>query len=233
MTGLKDELDNLDVTLLIEYGVPEADKEKALAVYERFRNNPTAVNLLHCYYADLPEAREEMVVDLKVAAENQGNILAVLQTPTHAYLYLIADGLAVFLEEFDEGVKDLSILDHFGFSSIDDFRKKTGQDPEKLPSLAGEDLEETALCVSCGVKTGEYHIFGCPVEQCPWCEAQLSSCNCRFDQLGVSSIEDEEQLDLFEERLDAKGRIPFKDEQNPSYPTAGDDPAPFETEPTE
>ena len=227
MTGLKDELDNLDVILLIEYGVPETDKSKALAVYKRFKNNPSAVKILHCYYADLPEAREEMVVDLKVAAEKLGNMLAVVQTPTHAYLYLAADDRAVFLAEFDEGINDVSILNHFDFSSIDDFRKKIGKNPDKLPSLAGEDPEETVVCVACGVKAGEYHMLGCPVEQCPWCEAQLSNCNCRFDQLGVSNIEDEEQLDLFEELLDAKGRIPFKDEQNPSYPTAGDDPAPF------
>lgn len=230
MTDLKDELDNLDVTLLIEYGVPEADKSIALAVYERFKNNPTAVKILHCYYTDLPEAREEMVVDLKVVAEKLGNMLAVVQTPAYAYLYLVADDRVVFLEEFDEGVKDLSILNHFDFSSIDDYWKKTGKDPDKLPSLAGEDPEVTAVCVACGVKAGEHHVLGCPVERCPWCEAQLSCCNCRFDQLGVSSIDDEEQLDLFEELLDAKGRIAFKAEHNPSYPTAGDDPAPFKPE---
>ena len=229
MTGLDNELGNLDVTLLIEYGVHEADRDKALAVYARFKNNPTAVKLLHCYYAQLPEAREEMAVDLKVAAEKQGSMLAVLQTPQHVYLYLIADDQVVYLEEFGEGGIDFSILNHFDFSSVDDFQKKTGKDLGKLPSLVSDVSEETAVCVACGVKDEEYHILGCPVEQCPWCEAQLSRCNCRFDRLGVSSIEDEEQLDRFEELLDAKGRIPFKAEQNPSYPTAGDDdPAPFE-----
>lgn len=232
IAGLKDELDNLDVALLIKYGVCEADRDKALAVYERFKTNPAAVRLLHCYYADLPEAREEVAVDIKIVAEKQGSMLTVLQTPKHAYLYLVADDQAVFLEAFDEGVKDLPILNHFDFNSVDDFRKKTGTDPDTLPSLDSEDSEEASGCVACGVKAGEYHMLGCPVEQCPWCGAQLSRCNCRFDQLGVASIEDEEQLDRFEELLEAKGRIPFKAEQNPSYPTAGKDPSPFEPEPT-
>jgi len=227
MSGLREELDSLDVTLLIEYGVAEADREKALGVYERFKNNPVAVRLLHDYYADLPEAREEMAVDLRIVAEKQGSTLAVLQTPSHAYLYLVADDQALFVEEFDKGVTDQTLLHHFDFNSVEDFRTKIGSDPEELPPLSGEDSASQEVCVSCGVKPGEYHILGCPVEQCPWCEAQLNHCNCRFDQLGVGSIDDEEQLDRFEDLLEAKGRIAFKAEDNPSYPTAGEDPPPF------
>ncbi|MCG6929446.1 MAG: hypothetical protein LJE64_02730 [Desulfofustis sp.] len=230
MTGLKDELHRLDVSVLIEYSVHEADKSRALAVYERFRNNPAALRLLRCYYADLPEAREEMVVDLKVAAEKQGSMLAVLQTPERAYLYLLADDQAVFLQEYAEGLTDASILSYFEFSSADDFRKKTGRDPARLPSLAGDGSDAAATCVACGVKAGEFHVLGCPVEPCPWCESQLSRCNCRFEQLGVASIEDDHQLDRFEELLEAKGRFPFSTEQNPSYPVAGDDPPPCGTE---
>jgi hypothetical protein len=55
----------------------------------------------------------------------------------------------------------------------------------------------------------------------------LSHCNCRFDQLGVCTIEDDQQLDRFELLLERQGRIPFKSGQNPSYPTAGNDPPPF------
>lgn len=230
MTGLKEELDNLDVTLLIEYGVSDADKAKAMAVYERFKKNPVAVKLLHCYYADLPEAREEVAVDLKVVAEKPGCSLMVLQTPEHAYVYLVTDEQVVYLNNFEAGIPDDAILNHFDFSGIDDFRTKIGTDPNSLPSLGGVQSAETEICVACGVKSGEIHMLGCPVEQCPWCEGQLNHCNCRFDQLGVSSIDDEDQLDRFEDLLEAKGRIPFKKEHNPSYPTAGDEPASFESE---
>jgi len=229
MTGLFNELENLDVALLIEYGVAEADKPAALAAYKRYKDNPVAVRLLHGYYAELPDAREEPAVDCKIVAEKQGAVLAVVQTPGHAYLYLVADEQVLYLDALAAGVEDASILNHFDFDNIDEFRKTVGDNPDTLPSLDSVE-QDAATCVACGVGVGEHHMLGCPVEQCPWCDGQLSGCNCRFDQLGVAGIETEEQLDRFEELLEAKGRIPFKAEHNPSYPTAGDDPAPFDHE---
>jgi hypothetical protein len=51
--------------------------------------------------------------------------------------------------------------------------------------------------------------LGCPVEVCPWCEGQLTNCNCRFTQVGVDRFTADCQLDNFIEALEAKGRIPF------------------------
>ena len=229
MTGLKKEMANLDLQLLIEYGVLPEEKEQALQVYEKYRHSPVAVSLLRCYYSDLPEAREEMAVDLKIVASRQGFDLVVLQSTRHDYLYLHADDRALLLGEFKDGIRDESILSYFQFRSRDDFWEKTGTSPAHLPSMhAPASAASPRVCVACGVAAGELHILGCPVEQCPWCEAQLSYCNCRFDQLGVTQIDDDEQLDRFEVVLERKGRIPFAAGQNPSYPTAGDDPAPGE-----
>jgi hypothetical protein len=170
-----------------------------------------------------------MAVDLKIVASRQGTDLIVLQSTHHEYLYLHTDSQVLLLGEFKDGIEDESILHHFQFRNREDFWEKTGTSPAHLPSMhAPESTGSPRVCVACGVATGEYHILGCPVEQCPWCEAQLSHCNCRFDQLGVSIIDDEEQLDRFELVLERKGRIPFVDGQNPSYPTAGDDPGPGE-----
>lgn len=227
MGELKEEVEQLDLSVLIEYGVPPEQKQQALAVYERFRCSPAAIALLRCYYSDLPEAREEAAVDLKNVASRHGSDLVVLQSTGHDYLYLYADGQSLFLGEFKDGINDERILRHFGFASIDDFWKKTPARPADLPSMSTDVTDSSAGCVACGVAPGEVHIFGCPVEQCPWCESQLSRCNCRFDKLGVSAIEDDEQLDRFEELLEEKGRIAFTPGQNPSYPTAGSDPPPF------
>lgn len=228
MTGLKEEMESLDLPLLIEYGVCAEEKEPALAVYGKFKQNPAALLLLRCYYSDLPEAREEMAVDLKVAASRQGSALIVLQSTQHDYLYLVSGDQALFLGEFKDGISDQAILNHFEFKNAEDFFKKTSKKPGNLPPMPTHSHDETsAVCVACGVKAGEYHILGCPVEPCPWCQAQLSRCNCRFDQLGVNTIDDNEQLNSFAELLELKGRITFKADQNPSYPTAGDDPAPF------
>ncbi len=228
MTELKEEMAQLELPLLIEYGVPAEEKEKALAVYERYRHSPAAVSLLRCYYSDLPEAREEMAVDLKIVASRQGSDLVVLQSTSHDYLYLHSDNQVLLLGEFKDGVEDESILHYFQFKNREDFWEKAGTRPADLPSLHVPEAPATpVVCVACGVGIGDVHILGCPVEQCPWCEAQLNRCNCRFDQLGISAIEEEEQLDRFELLLERKGRIPFKAGQNPSYPTAGNDPPPF------
>jgi len=230
MTGLKEEIERVDIKLLIQYGVDEAEYGAALAVFEKFKENCIAVTLLRTYYSDLPEGCEEMAVDLKVVAKKQGTFLMNLQSTNHHYLYLCSEEEAVFLGEFKDGIDDETILNHFGFASIKDFWQQTDKNPEYLPSLSPPTQDkELTTCVACGVEVGEPHIFGCPVEQCPWCEAHLSRCNCRFDQLGVSDITDEELLDDFEEMLELKGRIVFEAGQNPSYPTAGDDPGPATT----
>ena len=44
--------------------------------------------------------------------------------------------------------------------------------------------------------------------------------------VGVEEMADEELIERFEEILNLKGRIVFKPEQSPSYPTAGNDPGP-------
>lgn len=228
MVGMKEEMANLALPLLIEYGVMAEEKDQALEVYETFKHSPVAVSLLRSYYSDLPEAREEMAVDLRVVASRQGADLIVLQSTNHDYLYLHSDNHVLYIGEFANGVEDDSILQHFEFKNKDDFWRKTSKHPGDHPRLEIRDQEKSPeVCVACGVKPGEAHILGCPVEQCPWCQAQLSRCDCRFDKLGVTAIDDDEQLDQFEELLEQKGRILFKAEHNPSYPTAGSDPPPF------
>jgi hypothetical protein len=71
--------------------------------------------------------------------------------------------------------------------------------------------------------TGDYHILGCPVEVCPWCEGQLSRCGCRFEQLGLEALEDEEELEELERLLEEKGRVPYAAWQCPSYPSDKDE----------
>ena len=40
-------------------------------------------------------------------------------------------------------------------------------------------------CPECGVPIGKYHVPGCDAEICPFCNNQLISCDCCYEQLGL------------------------------------------------
>jgi hypothetical protein len=79
------------------------------------------------------------------------------------------------------------------------------------------------LCPSCHVAVGEFHTLGCPVEICPWCNGQLTYCNCRFTRLDVDTMDKVEQIEKLLELLEEVGRITYKKEHAPGYPTIGDE----------
>ncbi len=212
-----------DIAVLIKYAVSEADYEEAVRLANGYAEDPVASRVLYHYYGDLPEAREEMATGLAVVAEKQGVLLYGLKTTGHQYLYLGSADNSIFIGRYEDGIGDEEILAWFGYRSRKECR-------EALPDLTDEIMARyrkgATRCVACGVREAEEHVLGCPVEQCPWCGGQLSRCNCRFDQLGVDEIGDEELVEQFAELLAEKGRIPFRAGQGPSYPVAGDDPGP-------
>ncbi len=112
---------------------------------------------------------------------------------------------------------DPEVLSFFGFQSQEEFLEICPS-VEDLAQYTASNGDERKLCPVCGVPEGECHILGCTVEICPWCEGQLSNCNCRFEQLKVDEIEDEQQLETFVDMLEAKGRIQYAKSQAPAYP---------------
>jgi hypothetical protein len=226
MSGLRRELDRLTIEELVRFVVTDEELPAALALVRRFGDQHLAAPVLRSYYEVVPEGREEMVVDLRLVARREGIALIALATTGHRYLYLSSAGEALFLGNYERGVEDEAVLELFGYRTREEFLAQVAPFSE-LPPLPVEDgAPELATCAACGVLSGELHIFGCPVELCPWCEGQLSRCNCRFDQLGVDRIDSEEQLEHLADLLEAKGRIAFAEEQNPSYPVAGEDVGP-------
>lgn len=227
MSEFREELERLETEILIRYAVREEEQAEAVAVVDRYRSHPAASRLLHTYYLALPEAREEMATDIRLVAEKQGTCLFAVKTTNHEYLYLGSEMEALYLGELKEGLEDEQVLRFFGWRDPQTFAEEVADCFEELPPVPVlKGGGETGHCVACGVAEGEMHVLGCPVEQCPWCGSQLSRCNCRFDQLDVDRIDTEEQVDRFAALLEQKGRIAFASRQNPSYPTAGNDPAP-------
>lgn len=209
-----------EISLLIKYAVPEDQQQHAVSLAEKYEQERAVLILLREYYSTLPEAREEGVVRVINIVTLKGVALFVAVTKSEAYLYVVADDKVVFLGVYGSEV-DEQVLSYFGYESQNAFLKKC------LPVDELEDFEgfleiNIKSCSACGVKEGEYHLLGCVVEICPWCDGQLSNCNCRFEQLGVDEIWDDEQLDEFYELLRVKGRVPFTKDQIPLYPGAGD-----------
>lgn len=83
-------------------------------------------------------------------------------------------------------------------------------------------------CHDCDVDEGEFHIPGCDMEVCPFCELQLIGCDCYIQQVfGVESSEDlpqemyariefgsgmvGEEIERWDIILKEKGLIPYSD----------------------
>lgn len=206
-----------EIKLFIQYSVPEDDLKSAAALVDRYQNNAFIVRLFREFYSSLPEAREEAVVRISKLIDKQGVHLFVVSTATYSYLYVVSADNILLLGEYRKEV-DSQVLSFFDFQSNDEFLKV-------CPLV--EDLEEYVesekeICAVCGVPEGEFHLLGCTVEICPWCEGQLSNCNCRFEQLKVDNIDDEEQLEKYNDLLTAKGRIPYLKSQAPAFPGTSD-----------
>jgi hypothetical protein len=209
-----------EIKLYIRYAVPESEIERAAALVERYRKNRRILALLREYYVALPDAREEPVLRISKLLQRQGVVLYVLTTTSTAQIYAVSVDEIVWLGEYP-GALDPEISGLWGFADHAEFLKicvPVG-DLEDLAVVAGETGRE---CPICGVEAGEYHILGCSVEVCPWCEGQLNKCNCRFEQLEVDLFESDEHLERFLDILHAKGRIPFEEQQAPFYPGTSD-----------
>ncbi len=204
-----------EIELFIEYSVEASGKKTALALVERYRNNPVALGVLLEFYRILPETREEAVDRIGYLDAVQGVTLLVLGTRNHAYLAVTSEGESHILGEYSRDEVADELLRFFGYQDNEEFLKNC-LPIEQLEEFGADQHEQ--LCPVCHVAVGEYHLLGCPVEVCPWCKGQLSKCNCRFEKLEEETVSSEDQLDRFQELLEKKGRIRFMADQKPAYP---------------
>ncbi|MDH5297746.1 MAG: hypothetical protein OEV91_01865 [Desulfobulbaceae bacterium] len=208
------------IRLLMQYAVPAGQMQEALTLLDRYQNDTIATNLLHAFYSYLPEGEDDGVRALRLLARKQGSFLLAAVTFRTTYLYLATVDDVLFLGEHDTGIWDQEVLDHFNLGSRETFLEKyrnQGEVPEYLPAQQAGDL-----CPACAAADGEEHVLGCPVEVCPWCDGQLTRCNCRFEQLDRDHLLGDQEVDAFQEKLVAKGRIPYDSGRHrPGYPSAG------------
>lgn len=209
------------VELLMEFAVPRTEIAAALCLLEKYQNDVVALNIFHSFYSHLPEGTDDRITGLKLVARKQGAFLIVAVTTLKEYLYMATREDAVFWGRVSDGLSDHELLDFFGFTDQEGLFAKVGD----LASLdpyepAHQDAE---LCPLCFVAVGECHVLGCPVEVCPWCDGQLTHCQCRFAKLGLEHLETAEDIEALLDRLSEVGRIAFAPEQRPAYPSFGEE----------
>ncbi len=211
-----------EIELFIQYGVQESEQQGAIALLQRYKNDTLALQLMKSFYTSLPETHEEAIGRIAFIHKKDDIFLLGISTARHDYLYLATDQKALLLGEYGQEISDPEVFTFFGYLDAHDFF-------EKCPVfMSSEEYEPVSapgsrFCPVCLSAVGECHLLGCPVEVCPWCDGQLSRCGCRFEQLGVDVLEDEEELEELERILEEKGRIPYAKEQRPSYPSATDE----------
>ena len=137
------------------------------------------------------------------------------------YLYLVNKEAAHIIGTMAEGIIDKELRNFFGYADNKEVLALTRK-PEQLREYQPYSTDSD-LCPSCLVAEGEYHTLGCPVEICPWCNGQLTYCNCRFTRLNVETLDKEAQIEKLLELLEEVGRITFKKEHAPGYPTMDDE----------
>jgi hypothetical protein len=211
-----------EIELFISYGVEKKEQQAALLFLQRYKNDDLALQLMRSFYTSLPETHEEALCRIAFIEKKDDIFLLGLQTALHGYLYLATDQKALFLCEEGKELLEPKALALFGYPDLIEFLKKYPH-IEKCPEYVPDQLADPGFCPVCSAVTGDYHILGCPVEVCPWCEGQLSRCGCRFEQLGLEALEDEEELEELERLLEEKGRVPYAAWQCPSYPSDKDE----------
>jgi hypothetical protein len=211
-----------DIQFLMKYAVPPEQMAAAESVVKRYENDIIALNLLHSFYIHLPEGNDDSVTDLRLLTSRQGVFLLCITTGNGMhYLYLANNEAAHIIGTLAEGIIDREILDFFGYNDNREIQTLS-KTPEKLPEYEPCSAD-AGLCPSCQVGEGEFHTLGCPVEICPWCFGQLTYCNCRFAKLDTEALDKVSQIEKLLELLEAKGRIVFKKEHGPGYPTLEDE----------
>jgi len=204
---------------LMEYAVPEELLDEARDLLDIYRNDRIALELLHEFYGFLPEAKSDLVREIRLIARRQGVFLLIAATRESGYIYMVSSEGIELQGTVAEGMYDTDVLDYFGFAGLEQFREEC-RDPERFEVYEPMD-SDTDICPACHAATGELHELGCPVELCPWCGGQLVHCGCRFEKLGVEVMADEEDLARFEEILSEQGRIPYSPEQRPYFADEG------------
>lgn len=210
-----------EIKLLMQYAVPVEKLEQATGFVIDLRDDVIGLNLCHHFYSFLPEPNDDYIKNIALVARRKGTFLLLARTGLSAYIYLVSQEKAEFVSSADEKEWSRELLDFFGYRDSAAFSRQLGNSktlPAYIPSCRDENI-----CPSCRVEHGEFHILGCPLEICPWCDGRLTGCNCRFTQLERDQVTRIKDIEEFSRKLTARGRIPYNKNERLSFPALADD----------
>ncbi len=209
-----------EIELLMQYAVPDEEMSQARSLLEEYKDDRIALNLFHNFYSFLPEGIDDSISKILLLDRKEGVFLLCAITGIENYLYLVSQEKVEFLGRRDEGIWDDEALKFFGYKSHEECIKKI-ESLSQFPTYRPAHTDES-LCPICFTADGELHTLGCPVEICPWCNGQLTNCQCRFTLTGKEQLNSEPDLEVFQEQLREKGRIPFDEKHHrPSFASSG------------
>jgi hypothetical protein len=194
-----------EIRVLMDYALPADEQEEAYELLEQYQADLFALNIFKNFYSYLPEGMDDGIIKLRLLERKHGLCLFCVETLADCYWYLASGTDTSFLGNLDEGIWEDKILQFFNYQDGAEFKEKN-KDVTQIPEYDPADNKDT--CQVCAVVSGEKHILGCPMEICPWCNGQLTSCDCRFSELDQEEL-NESNLEELEEKLKDKGRVPF------------------------
>lgn len=205
-----------EINTFVTYAVEPENYPVAMEFVRQYEKDGIALRLFKEHYSALPDALEEPILGLYQLAYAQGVRCLLAATITGRFFYLVSADDVVFAGSDVETLTD-DVLRFVNRADRDTFAKELltlANYPKYLPS----NKKGGAVCPACGVSEGDVHLLGCVVEVCPWCDGQLSNCNCRFEKLDIDEITTAAEIEEFADLLDSAGRVAFSAEQILAFP---------------
>ena len=209
-----------EIKLLMPYAVPAEHLEQATEFVAGLADDIIGLNLCHNFYSFLPEPEDDYIVNIALIARREGTFLLLARTGLAGYVYLVNQEKAEFIGIADEKNWNQELLDFFGYQDSAALTRQLGNSDMLQAYIP--TCEDENICPSCQAEHGEFHTLGCPLEICPWCDGQLTSCNCRFTKLASDQVKRVKDIEKFNKILNAKGRIPYNKNERLAFPALDD-----------
>ena len=138
----------------MEFAVPEGYMDEALDLLDIYRNDRIALELLHEFYGFLPDAKNDLIKEIRMVARKQGVFLLLAVTREKEYLYLVSSEGIEFQGTIYNGEHE-AIVDTAIWQKVRDILRRNGVTGGKgVRNKHGALLKGLLYCACCGTSMG-------------------------------------------------------------------------------